>query len=92
MTDEPSSSPQNHKWKLPDGIEDHLEQGLLKLGAGIVVGGLVGLACLRPAWRSSAVLVGVGVAAGSTYARIVPPMEYPTQLPQFMQIAGNKKE
>jgi hypothetical protein len=89
MSDEPAKP--SRTWKLPDGIEDHIEQGLLKLGGGIIVGGLFGLACLRPAWRSTALVLGVGVAAGSTYARLVPPMEYPTTLPKFMQIAGNQK-
>jgi Domain of unknown function (DUF543) len=81
----------SHTWKLPDGIEDHIEQGLLKLGGGVIVGGLFGLAFLHPSSRSTAVTFGIGVAVGSTYARLVPPIEYPTKLPNFMQIAGNRK-
>lgn len=58
-------------WKLPDGIEDHLEAGLLKAAVGVAVGGALGMLLCKSGkgWRSAAVASGLGVAVGSTYSR-----------------------
>ena len=74
----PTSSPpppteSGSSWKLPDGIEDHLEEGLLKAAIGVGVGGALGMLLFRSGkgWRSAAVASGLGVAVGSTYSRVV---------------------
>mmetsp|Transcript_6911 Transcript_6911/g.20742 ORF Transcript_6911/g.20742 Transcript_6911/m.20742 type:complete len:103 (-) Transcript_6911:169-477(-) len=58
-------------WKLPDGIEDHIESGLIKSAVGATVGGVVGLVLFRSGkgWRAASVAMGVGVAVGSTVER-----------------------
>mmetsp|Transcript_51106 Transcript_51106/g.76582 ORF Transcript_51106/g.76582 Transcript_51106/m.76582 type:complete len:83 (-) Transcript_51106:149-397(-) len=58
-------------WKLPDGIEDHIESGLIKAAIGGVVGGVVGLALFRSGkgMRMASVAGGVGAAVGSTVER-----------------------
>eukprot|EP00934_Nitzschia_sp_Nitz4_P002279 Nitzschia sp. Nitz4//scaffold218_size35881//24670//25022//NITZ4_007797-RA/size35881-snap-gene-0.30-mRNA-1//1//CDS//3329542289//2279//frame0 len=65
----PPSAPS--KWKLPEGIEDHIEAGLIKATAGIVVGGVVGMLMFRSGkgMRSACMATGLGVAAGSTLER-----------------------
>ena len=70
----PSSSPSGRKeptWKLPDGIEDHIESGIIKAVAGATVGGLVGCILFKSGsgWRSASVAAGVGTAVGSTIER-----------------------
>lgn len=58
-------------WKLPDGIEDHLANGVVKLAVGMTVGGLFGLVAFRTGgMRAASVATGAGVALGSTYERI----------------------
>eukprot|EP00545_Synedropsis_sp_CCMP1620_P004281 CAMPEP_0119004014 /NCGR_PEP_ID=MMETSP1176-20130426/899_1 /TAXON_ID=265551 /ORGANISM="Synedropsis recta cf, Strain CCMP1620" /LENGTH=80 /DNA_ID=CAMNT_0006955671 /DNA_START=35 /DNA_END=277 /DNA_ORIENTATION=+ len=79
MSEEPNTvepTPQATTWKLPDGIEDHLEAGVLKTAAGAVVGGLLGLALFRSGsgWRSASMAAGVGVGLGSTFQRTRPGM------------------
>jgi Domain of unknown function (DUF543) len=53
------------------GIEDHIESGILKLTAGVLVGGTLGLLLFRSGkgWRSASMAAGAGVALGSTYVR-----------------------
>jgi hypothetical protein len=71
-------------WKLPDGIEDHLEAGLFKAVAGGVVGGMLGMLLFKSGkgWRSASVASGFGVAVGSTYARSVGTPATPVPLSQ----------
>jgi len=66
-------APSSGSWKLPDGIEDHLEQGVLKAAVGAAVGGALGMLLFRSGkgWRSASVASGLGVALGSTYARVM---------------------
>ncbi|KAG7357890.1 protein of unknown function DUF543 containing protein [Nitzschia inconspicua] len=60
------------QWKLPDGIEDDIEQALIKTAVGATVGGLLGVIMFRSGGgsRAASVAAGVGVAAGSTFERI----------------------
>ena len=64
-------STMNGNWKLPDGIEDHIESGLIKTAVGAFAGGLVGAVLFRSGsgLRSSSVALGVGAAIGSTVER-----------------------
>ena len=78
-------------WKLPDGIEDHLEDGILKAVVGMGVGGALGMLLFRSGkgWRSASVATGLGVAVGSTYARVMNGstvrVEAPSVAPQQVQ-------
>jgi Domain of unknown function (DUF543) len=67
-----NSSSSSSSWKLPDGIEDHLEDGVYKVLAGAAAGGIVGLLLFKSGrgWRSASVATGVGMAVGSTLTRI----------------------
>lgn len=67
-----SSNYSGSPWKLPDGIEEHLEAGLIKAAVGVAVGGAVGLLLFRAGQggRATAVAAGFGVAVGSTAARV----------------------
>ena len=58
-------------WKLPDGIEDHIESGLIKAAVGAAVGGLAGAIFFRSGkgWRAATTAMGAGVAVGSTVER-----------------------
>jgi hypothetical protein len=58
-------------WKLPVGIEDHIENSILKMTVGVVVGGVVGMMLFKSGkgWRSTCIASGVGVALGSSYTR-----------------------
>lgn len=69
--DKPNSS--ETTWKLPDGIEDHLEAGLIKTVVGAAAGGAVGMVLFRSGggWRAASAAAGMGVAWGSTYERAV---------------------
>lgn len=64
-------------WRLPDGIEDDVEQAILKTAVGATVGGLLGVIMFRSGGgsRAASVAAGVGVAAGSTYERIAAKMK-----------------
>lgn len=68
-SDEKTPIPGN--WKLPDGIEDHIESGLIKAAAGAVAGGLVGAILFKSGsgMRSASMALGVGAAVGSTVQR-----------------------
>ncbi|CAJ1955173.1 unnamed protein product [Cylindrotheca closterium] len=68
----PAANPPN-KWKLPDGIEDHIEDGLIKSAIGATVGGVFGMILFRSGggMRSASVAAGVGAAVGSTYERFM---------------------
>lgn len=75
MTDESSSSSSSstpRSWKLPDGLEDHVETALLKTAVGVTVGGVMGMLLFRSGkgWRATSIATGVGVALGSTYSRM----------------------
>mmetsp|Transcript_1363 Transcript_1363/g.1835 ORF Transcript_1363/g.1835 Transcript_1363/m.1835 type:complete len:95 (+) Transcript_1363:179-463(+) len=58
-------------WKLPDGIEDHLESGLVKAAVGMTLGGIAGMMLFRPGggYRAASIATGLGIAFGSTYQR-----------------------
>lgn len=63
------SKPQT--WKLPEGIEDHIESGILKAISGAVIGGFVGLMMFKSGGgsRAASTAMGVGVACGSILER-----------------------
>mmetsp|Transcript_39480 Transcript_39480/g.72838 ORF Transcript_39480/g.72838 Transcript_39480/m.72838 type:complete len:90 (+) Transcript_39480:116-385(+) len=72
MSDNPKDAPSTvTTWKLPEGIEDHIESGLIKSAVGATVGGVIGLALFRSGkgWRAASMAMGVGVAFGSTVTR-----------------------
>ncbi|KAL7573529.1 hypothetical protein ACA910_008670 [Epithemia clementina (nom. ined.)] len=58
-------------WKLPDGIEDYIESGILRSVVGMTIGGLTGLILFRSGggYRSACIAAGFGTALGSTYQR-----------------------
>jgi Domain of unknown function (DUF543) len=58
-------------WKLPVGIEGHIEDGVIKLTAGVLIGGTVGMLLFKSGkgWRAASIASGVGVAIGSSYVR-----------------------
>ena len=49
-------------WKLPDGIEDHIESGIIKATAGLVLGGFVGTVLFRSGrgYRFACAALGTG--------------------------------
>jgi len=59
------------RWKLPEGIEDHIESGIINCAMGGIAGGLLGLVAFRSGggWRGACAAVGVGVGLGSTLER-----------------------
>ena len=85
----PSSS-----WKLPDGIEDHLEDGIIKAVIGVGVGGALGMLLFRSGkgWRSASVATGLGVAVGSTYARVMNGSQVRFESPSVAQVQTFKTE
>eukprot|EP00979_Chaetoceros_neogracilis_P017949 scaffold10544_cov269-Chaetoceros_neogracile.AAC.2 len=68
-SDEKSPVPGN--WKLPEGIEDHIESGIIKAAAGALAGGVVGAILFKSGsgMRSASMALGVGAAIGSTVER-----------------------
>lgn len=64
-------APSSGSWRLPEGIEDHIESGILKTAAGALAGGIVGAILFRSGsgMRSASVALGVGAAIGSTIER-----------------------
>jgi len=72
MTEQPKTS--GSTWKLPDGIEEHIENGIMKATAGAVIGGLVGTVMFRSGkgWRAASAAMGVGVGIGSAVDRALP--------------------
>lgn len=73
LSPDASAPPTRKNWQLPTGIEDHIESGLVKLTAGVLVGGALGMLLFRSSpgkgWRSASIAAGAGVALGSTYVR-----------------------
>jgi Domain of unknown function (DUF543) len=75
----PSPQPTNSSiggggnWKLPVGIEDHIEDGVTKITIGVVIGGTLGMLLFKSGrgWRSACIASGLGVALGSTYVRFL---------------------
>jgi uncharacterized protein YcfJ len=68
-SDEKAPIPGN--WKLPEGIEDHIESGIIKAAAGALAGGVVGAILFKSGsgMRSASMALGVGAAIGSTVER-----------------------
>lgn len=64
-------SPIPSTWKLPEGIEDHIESGIIKAAAGAVAGGVVGAILFKSGsgMRAASMALGVGAAIGSTVER-----------------------
>lgn len=57
-------------WRLPDGIEDHIESGIIKTATGAVVGRIIGgIFKSGSGWRSASAALGVGIACGSVLER-----------------------
>jgi len=75
MSDQPKAP--DATWKLPDGIEDHIESGIIKATAGAVVGGLAGALLFRSGhgWRAASAAMGVGIGIGSAVDRALPRQE-----------------
>jgi hypothetical protein len=63
-------------WRLPIGIEDHIEDGVIKMTAGVLIGGTLGMLLFKSGkgWRSASIASGLGVAIGSTYVRFMSSM------------------
>jgi len=59
-------------WTLPNGIEDDIEQALIKTAVGVVAGGLFGVVFMRSGngRRAASMATGMGAAMGSTYERV----------------------
>lgn len=74
MTEQPKSP--NTTWKLPDGIEDHIESGIIKATAGAVLGGLAGVVLFRSGggWRAASAAMGSGIGIGSAVDRASVPV------------------
>mmetsp|Transcript_12683 Transcript_12683/g.17991 ORF Transcript_12683/g.17991 Transcript_12683/m.17991 type:complete len:82 (-) Transcript_12683:114-359(-) len=58
-------------WKLPDGIEDHIEAGLIQSAVGVVAGGITGALLFRSGkgMAAAGMATGFGIAVGSTFER-----------------------
>lgn len=72
--DEAQPSPIETKpqtWRLPQGIEDHIESGIIKTFSGAVIGGLVGVVMFKSGRgsRAASAALGIGVACGSILER-----------------------
>eukprot|EP00552_Chaetoceros_brevis_P000626 CAMPEP_0197738712 /NCGR_PEP_ID=MMETSP1435-20131217/16060_1 /TAXON_ID=426625 /ORGANISM="Chaetoceros brevis, Strain CCMP164" /LENGTH=77 /DNA_ID=CAMNT_0043327723 /DNA_START=15 /DNA_END=248 /DNA_ORIENTATION=- len=67
----PSEENSKGSWRLPDGIEDHIESGLIKGAVGAVAGGVLGAIFFKSGkgWRSASAAFGIGTAIGSTAER-----------------------
>eukprot|EP00594_Rhizosolenia_setigera_P007338 CAMPEP_0178945622 /NCGR_PEP_ID=MMETSP0789-20121207/3834_1 /TAXON_ID=3005 /ORGANISM="Rhizosolenia setigera, Strain CCMP 1694" /LENGTH=95 /DNA_ID=CAMNT_0020625527 /DNA_START=210 /DNA_END=497 /DNA_ORIENTATION=+ len=69
-TDSQNNATSTITWKLPDGIEEHIYDGLVNSALGIGVGGISGLGLLRSASGGKiGMAMGLGVAVGSTVER-----------------------
>ncbi|GAX27017.1 hypothetical protein FisN_9Lh330 [Fistulifera solaris] len=66
-----AAAPETGSWKLPSGFENVIEDGIVKVVAGAVVGGVLGLALARSGkgGRLGYLGAGVGVGLGSMYER-----------------------
>eukprot|EP00555_Chaetoceros_dichaeta_P003113 CAMPEP_0198249212 /NCGR_PEP_ID=MMETSP1447-20131203/794_1 /TAXON_ID=420782 /ORGANISM="Chaetoceros dichaeta, Strain CCMP1751" /LENGTH=77 /DNA_ID=CAMNT_0043933785 /DNA_START=62 /DNA_END=295 /DNA_ORIENTATION=- len=69
MTEQPKTT--DATWKLPDGIEDHIESGIIKATAGAVLGGIAGVVLFRSGggWRAASAAMGSGIGIGSAVDR-----------------------
>jgi hypothetical protein len=69
----PTNNSGGGSWKLPIGIEDHIEDGVIKITAGVVIGGTLGMLLFKSGkgWRSASIASGLGVALGSSYVRFI---------------------
>ena len=65
-------APQTLKLQIPAYVEPHIETGLLTTGAGLLVGGAVGLLFFRSGsgYRGACVAVGGGFGLGGMVERI----------------------
>ena len=72
MTEQPKSP--STTWKLPDGIEIHIESGVIKATAGVLVGSLAGAVLFRSGkgWRAASAAMGMGIGIGSAVGRALP--------------------
>ena len=63
--------PAQPTWQLPEGIEDHIESGLINAAAGAATGAIVGAIFFKRGrgYVPALALAGVGVAIGSTVER-----------------------
>lgn len=70
MNNNPNQEPQSN-WKLPEGIENSVEVGIIKATIGAATGLVVGSLLFKSGkgWRSASVAMGVGVALGSSIER-----------------------
>mmetsp|Transcript_16759 Transcript_16759/g.25644 ORF Transcript_16759/g.25644 Transcript_16759/m.25644 type:complete len:83 (+) Transcript_16759:523-771(+) len=61
----------NPTWHLPDGIENHIEKGIINTAIGTAVGGIAGLILFRSGggWRAFSMASGAGIAMGNTFER-----------------------
>lgn len=59
------------QWKLPDGIENVIESGIVKATIGAGTGAVLGSLLFKSGkgWRSASIAMGVGVAVGSSIER-----------------------
>jgi hypothetical protein len=69
MSDENSNN--RNTWKLPDGIENYIEEGIIKTAAGAVGGAILGSIFFRSGkgWRMACSALGAGAGVGSTLER-----------------------
>mmetsp|Transcript_6139 Transcript_6139/g.12668 ORF Transcript_6139/g.12668 Transcript_6139/m.12668 type:complete len:98 (-) Transcript_6139:260-553(-) len=70
-TTTPTSMP-SISWELPAGIEDDIEQALVKATIGAVAGGVIGLIAFKggKGTRAASIATGIGAGLGSTWERI----------------------
>jgi len=68
----PSIPPFPTTWALPDGIEDDIEQALVKTAMGAVAGGVAGLILFKggKGTRAASIATGIGAGIGSTWERV----------------------
>eukprot|EP00531_Pseudo-nitzschia_arenysensis_P005572 CAMPEP_0116139596 /NCGR_PEP_ID=MMETSP0329-20121206/13396_1 /TAXON_ID=697910 /ORGANISM="Pseudo-nitzschia arenysensis, Strain B593" /LENGTH=94 /DNA_ID=CAMNT_0003634649 /DNA_START=122 /DNA_END=406 /DNA_ORIENTATION=- len=59
-------------WALPAGIEDDIEQALIKTTIGAVAGGVMGLVLFKggKGTRAASIATGIGASLGSTWERV----------------------
>jgi uncharacterized protein YcfJ len=65
------SARKSQSWKLPEGIENHIESGIIKTFSGAIIGGVVGMLLFKSGGgsRAASTAMGVGVACGSIVER-----------------------
>jgi len=76
-TTEPSKTPLSSryirkKWELPEGIEGHIESGVVKVVIGVMMGGMVETFLFKSGnkrMKLTGVALGLGAAVGSTFQR-----------------------